>query len=100
TIKKFRLRRMNMTNQNKLDTVIINKLLELGLIKKEAKHLLKENVYKFEKSEIIEIKVYSKHFGLSGKKKIIAKILDRRRFAFLSVLIAESINESCDAKLI
>ncbi|EGU34481.1 hypothetical protein VIBRN418_15458 [Vibrio sp. N418] len=89
-----------MTNQNKLDIIIINRLLDLGLIRKEAKDLLKKNVYTFEKGDIIEIKIHSKHFGLSGKKKIISKILDRRRFAFLSSLIIHSISENCDTKII
>ena len=70
------------------DQVIIQLLQSNGMIKSEAKTLLKSEVYNLTKEEVVKVQNYSTHFGLDAKDKLIAEILDIRRDALLKKFAA------------
>lgn len=70
-----------------LDTRIIKLMQEKrGLLKKEAKAVLKQQVYRLNPDEIQKVKLYSEHFGLNSQQQLLSEILDLRREALISQL--------------
>lgn len=70
-----------------LDTRIIKLMQEKqGLLKKEAKAVLKQEVYRLNPDEIQKVKLYSEHFGLNSQQQLLSEILDLRREALISQL--------------
>ncbi|CAM3120333.1 hypothetical protein [Vibrio rarus] len=70
-----------------LDSEIIRVLQQQGLIKSEAKALIKKKVYKLHKDEVHKIQNYVHHFGIAAKNTIIDEILDVRRETMLSTIL-------------
>ncbi|MCE0495447.1 hypothetical protein [Vibrio salinus] len=65
------------------DQQIIQLLQQQGFIKKEAKEVLKNQVYRLSNNDIVKINNYAQHFGITAKEKLIKEILELRRDALL-----------------
>jgi len=78
-----------------IDVLIIERLQQQGLIKREAEAYLKQQVYQLEQDEIQKVKNYARHFGLKAKEKLIEEILDLRRETLFKKL-TKSERQWCD----